>query len=73
MKIIAFPAIKGGVGKTTICFNFGEYLARKLNQRVLFIDMDSQCSLTRTLNDASDNPIYDNKSNVGNIFSRTWW
>lgn len=69
MKTIAFPAIKGGVGKTTICFNFGEYLARKLNQRVLFIDMDSQCSLTKTLNDASDNSVFDNESNVGNILA----
>ena len=29
MKIITFAAIKGGVGKTTLTFNYGEWLARK--------------------------------------------
>ncbi|WP_272481160.1 ParA family protein [Holzapfeliella floricola] len=26
MKIISFAAVKGGVGKTTLTFNFAEYL-----------------------------------------------
>ena len=29
MKIITFAAIKGGVGKTTLTFNYGEWLAKK--------------------------------------------
>ena len=29
MKIITFSAIKGGVGKTTLAFNYGEWLAKK--------------------------------------------
>lgn len=45
MKIITFSAIKGGVGKTTLAYNFGEYLALTGN-RVLFIDLDHQCNLT---------------------------
>ena len=27
MKIISFSAIKGGVGKTTLAYNYGEWLA----------------------------------------------
>lgn len=62
MKIISFAAIKGGVGKTTLCYNWGEFLARKINKKVLFIDMDNQCSLTQTFN------AYDVDNNIGNIF-----
>ena len=29
MKIITFAAIKGGVGKTTLTFNYGEWLSSK--------------------------------------------
>lgn len=69
MKIISFSAIKGGVGKTTICYNLGEYLAKKHNKKILFIDMDNQCSLTQTLNCYdTDNNIVNN--NIGNIFTK---
>lgn len=61
MKIITFSAIKGGVGKTTLTFNFGEWLASK-GYNVLFIDLDHQCNLTQTYN------IYDNEHTVENIF-----
>lgn len=61
MKIITFSAIKGGVGKTTLTFNFGEWLASK-GYNVLFIDLDHQCNLTQTYN------IYDNEYTVENIF-----
>ena len=49
MKIITFAAIKGGVGKTTLAFNFGEWLAKK-GHKVLFLDLDHQCNLTQTYN-----------------------
>lgn len=62
MRIISFAAIKGGVGKTTLCYNWGEFLARKLNKKVLFIDMDNQCSLTQTFD------AYNVENNIGNIF-----
>lgn len=47
MRIYTFSAIKGGVGKTTLTFNFGEWLAAH-GKKVLMIDSDHQCSLTQT-------------------------
>lgn len=47
MEIITFSATKGGVGKTTLTYNFGEWLADKGNN-VLLIDSDHQCSLSQT-------------------------
>ena len=61
MEIITFSAIKGGVGKTTLAFNYGEWLAKN-GKHVLFIDLDHQSNLTQTYN------IYDNQDTVGNIF-----
>lgn len=45
MKIITFTAIKGGVGKTTLTFNYASWLA-KHDKKVLLIDLDHQCNLT---------------------------
>lgn len=45
MKVITFAAIKGGVGKTTLTFNYGDWLARQ-GYKVLLIDLDHQCNLT---------------------------
>ena len=59
-KIITFAAIKGGVGKTTLAYNFGSWLANR-NRKILFIDFDHQCNLSQTYN------IYDQKGSVGNI------
>lgn len=64
MKIITFAAIKGGVGKTTLAFNFGEYLARQQNQRVLLIDLDHQCNLTQTYG------VYDAEGTIGRVFDQ---
>lgn len=61
MKIITFAAIKGGVGKTTLAYIYGEWLANQ-GSRILFIDLDHQSNLTQTYQ------IYDNKYTVGNIF-----
>ena len=47
MEIITFSAIKGGVGKTTLVFNYGEWLSEQ-GYNVLLIDTDHQCSLTQT-------------------------
>lgn len=62
MKIISLSAIKGGVGKTTLAFNFGEWLAAK-GKKVLFIDLDHQCNLTQTYN------VYTSKGTVKGIFT----
>lgn len=61
MKIVTFAAIKGGVGKTTLAYNYGEWLASNGN-KVLFIDFDHQCNLTQTYS------IFDNEGTVANIF-----
>ena len=45
-KKIAFFNHKGGVSKTTTVFNVGWMLAEK-GYKVLLIDADSQCNLTR--------------------------
>ncbi|MEJ6348831.1 MULTISPECIES: ParA family protein [Holzapfeliella] len=45
MKIISFAAVKGGVGKTTLTFNFAEYLIGQ-GKKVLLVDSDHQGSLS---------------------------
>lgn len=62
--ICTFAAIKGGVGKTTLTFNFGEWLAL-LGYRVLLIDNDHQCNLSQTYG------VYTHKNTVANIFTKT--
>lgn len=61
MKIMSFEAIKGGVGKTTLAYNYGEWLAGQ-GKKVLFIDFDFQCNLTQTYR------IYQSENTVANIF-----
>ena len=61
MKVITFAAIKGGVGKTTLTFNYAEWLAKK-GQKVLLIDLDHQCNLTQCYN------IYESKNTIANAF-----
>lgn len=61
MKIITFAAIKGGVGKTTLAFNYAEWLAAN-NNNVLLLDLDHQCNLSQIYN------CYDTEGTVGNIF-----
>ncbi|MBY5035338.1 AAA family ATPase [Streptococcus gallolyticus] len=63
MKIITFAAIKGGVGKTTLTYNYGEWLADR-GQKVLFIDLDHQCNLTQTYD------LFETEGTVANIFTR---
>lgn len=62
MKIITFVAIKGGVGKTTLTYNFGEWLAAN-DKKVLLIDTDPQSSLSQTYN------IYQPKLSLLDIFT----
>lgn len=63
MEIITFAAIKGGVGKTTLSYNFSEYLA-SIGKKVLLIDMDHQCNLSQILN------VYEQKNTVLSIFNK---
>lgn len=64
MKIITFEAIKGGVGKTTLTYNFGSFLVRTGN-KVLLLDLDHQCNLSEIYH------VIDTDTNVGNIFTRS--
>lgn len=63
MEIITFAAIKGGVGKTTLSYNFAEYLADS-GAKVLMIDLDHQCNLSQILG------VYDQKNTVLSIFEK---
>lgn len=47
-KIISFINMKDGVGKTTLCINVADYLAKKDN-KVLILDMDPQFNATQAL------------------------
>jgi len=50
-KKIFFGNYKGGVGKTTTVFEIGAQLASKHKKKVLLIDLDPQCSLSRICQD----------------------
>lgn len=69
MKVISFMAIKGGVGKTTIAFQFAQYLQSK-NKKVLMIDMDSQKSLTGTFENKESNFL--GRYNVSDILLKNY-
>lgn len=45
---------KGGVGKTTTVFEIGALLAEKHEKKVLLIDLDPQCSLSKVCGKISD-------------------
>lgn len=67
-RIVSFIALKGGVGKTTVIFNFAEWLAawttRKSSKgkKILLVDLDHQCNLSQTYN------VYDTEGTVASIF-----
>jgi chromosome partitioning protein len=63
MIIISFMGIKGGIGKTTLAYNFAEFLAKKKNKKVLLLDLDQQNSLTNLYG------ITDPEGTVASIFS----
>jgi chromosome partitioning protein len=44
---VFFGNYKGGVGKTTTVFEIGALMAERHNKKVLLIDLDPQCSLSK--------------------------
>src|SRR4030065_199004 len=63
MEKIVFFNTKGGTGKTTICYNFGWYLAEKKNKKILFMDFDPQINLVQAFNSGPTK----NKKNLDNL------
>lgn len=49
MKKVVIANQKGGAGKSTTAYNFGRYLSELRNQRVLFIDADTQAHSSLSL------------------------
>lgn len=59
MNVISIANKKGGVGKTSFVVNIGYELSR--NYKVLLLDMDAQCDLTRSLQLAQGKRLPDYK------------
>lgn len=58
MRVLNFYNVKGGTGKSSLSYLSGIYLAEK-GYKVLFIDLDPQCSLTSVFtNESNGNTIY---------------
>src|SRR5260221_9329413 len=71
-RSIAIVNYKGGVGKTTITYLLGLYIALITGRRTLLIDIDAQCSLTLAV---GLNPEYQSMSvqNVYNLVRPQAW
>lgn len=54
VKKIFFGNYKGGVGKTTTVFEIGALLAEDHQKKVLLVDLDPQCSLSKVCSKVSD-------------------
>ena len=63
MERVVFFNTKGGTGKTTICYNYGWYLAEKKDKKVLFMDFDPQTNLVQAFGKKSN----DSKTNLDNL------
>lgn len=58
MKIITFGTLKGGVGKTMLCFNIGGMLSQ-LGYKILIVDSDLQGNLTNNVGvDRTDGDLH---------------
>lgn len=67
-KIITFGTLKGGVGKTMLCFNIGGILSQ-LGKRVLVVDGDLQGNLTNNMGIDRTNPDLCTTYDIYNIES----
>ena len=71
-RSIAIVNYKGGVGKTTFTYLLGLYITLKTGRKVLFIDIDAQCSLTFALG-FDPEKITESKSNIYKLVSPSSW
>ncbi|KDR96819.1 chromosome partitioning protein [Peptoclostridium litorale DSM 5388] len=56
-KIITFTNLKGGTGKSMVCFNVAGFLA-EMGNKVLVVDFDLQANMTHRCNVKNNNSIY---------------
>lgn len=66
-KIVLFANQKGGVGKTTLCALFANYLTRK-RKEVLVIDADFQRSLSQQREDESNDEYFSKLQEPYNVY-----
>ncbi len=60
MKVIAIATQKGGVGKTTSSLEISSALSIEHDKKVLLIDIDQQCNMSKNLNQMNpERTIYD--------------
>lgn len=57
MKVVVVNIDKGGTGKTTFTYNFAHWLGSQHNKKVLLIDADTSCDLTRAFPVQSSNSV----------------
>lgn len=61
-EVVTFFNNKGGVGKTTLACNYASYLSKRLEQKVLFLDLDPQANATQLLlTDSMWEKLYDDR------------
>jgi len=72
-KVVAFMNMKGGVGKTTLCVNLADCIARHFSKKVLLIDFDPQFNATQYLipQETYINDIYRKEITINKIFEES--
>lgn len=59
MKVLTVHINKGGTGKSTISYNFSNWLASKKNKKVLLVDGDHSCNLSYSFDEKEGSSVLD--------------